>query len=625
MRSCKPGHWRGRRGASFVARALGAVLVPLTAAALTVGAASLPVSGEARFGRWWWPSLAGATVSALGFAWLLARSAQALGELLRVELRFPARPPSRVLLALRTTTQRQGVRLARRIAVQGVRGAPHDAARQLVTLVAALSVRDRRARGHAFRVRSYADLIARELKLTTHERTHLAWIALLHDVGEALTPNESHAVHTGRLVAPLAPWLRLPMGAAGDHHERWDGTGFPRRLARNEIPPAARIVALADAFDELTSVALSDRPEPIASARRRIARRSGWQYEPAVVGAFVKVPPRQLRRVAGGRARLRQLPGLGPIARGSVRRATAGLTPVMVGVLSFFPVSGQGPAGVVVAAAELSAIPRELAPPASSVITAVAIAPSTTNRAPSTIAPSTVAPPTPTTATTSSGSAAATSVATTRRGATTTRTAATTTTTTTTRKASDCSRAQTGVLELNGADLSGCRLDGRSLANARLAGANLTNASLIGADLSGADLTGATLSRASFDNANLTHAVFRHALADDASFSLASLSHARLDSMSAPGIVLRHARLDGVQASGAQWMGADLSGAILDGAVFVNASLAGSRLGGATVRGVDLSGANLMGAGGVPFEHAQALWSSTTCPSGLMRNSDCYG
>jgi ribonuclease P protein subunit RPR2 len=78
------------------------------------------------------------------------------------------------------------------------------------------------------------------------------------------------------------------------HHERWDGTGYPDRLADAEIPLGARVFAVADALDAITS----DRPYRLArsweDARRELVQESGRQFDPEVVSAFIESEPRLL-------------------------------------------------------------------------------------------------------------------------------------------------------------------------------------------------------------------------------------------------------------------------------------------------------------------------------------------
>jgi putative two-component system response regulator len=74
---------------------------------------------------------------------------------------------------------------------------------------------------------------------------------------------------------------------AGAHHERHDGSGYPRGLGGDDIPLSARIVAVADAYDAITSRRVYKPPVPHAEAKERIAAASGTQFDPQVVGTFL--------------------------------------------------------------------------------------------------------------------------------------------------------------------------------------------------------------------------------------------------------------------------------------------------------------------------------------------------
>jgi putative two-component system response regulator len=83
--------------------------------------------------------------------------------------------------------------------------------------------------------------------------------------------------------------LKTAEQIALSHHERWDGLGYPASLARTDIPIAGRIVAVADAFDAMTHPRLYKEPCSIPAALEEIRRESGWQFDPEVVAALVRV------------------------------------------------------------------------------------------------------------------------------------------------------------------------------------------------------------------------------------------------------------------------------------------------------------------------------------------------
>ena len=169
----------------------------------------------------------------------------------------------------------------------------------------ALDLRDHETEGHTQRV---TELTMRLARLMGIEETHLIHIrrgALLHDIGKvgipdsillkpgALTPTEwegmrQHPVYARDLLAPIA-YLRLAMDIPYCHHEKWDGTGYPRGLRGEEIPLAARVFAVIDVWDAL----LSNRPYRPAwkmeNVREHIRAQSGIHFDPRVVEIFLEM------------------------------------------------------------------------------------------------------------------------------------------------------------------------------------------------------------------------------------------------------------------------------------------------------------------------------------------------
>lgn len=180
-------------------------------------------------------------------------------------------------------------------------------------VVAAIDARDHETTGHSFRVAHYALALARRLGIEGESLRAIEWGALLHDVGkiaipdailrktDRLTEEEWHVMRQhpnwGFEMLADVQFLEPALEIVYSHHERWDGGGYPRGLKREEIPLAARVFAVVDTYDSITS----DRPYRHAGchaeAITELCRVAGTQLDPDVVEAFLHIPEVELRRL----------------------------------------------------------------------------------------------------------------------------------------------------------------------------------------------------------------------------------------------------------------------------------------------------------------------------------------
>jgi hypothetical protein len=235
---------------------------------------------------------------------------------LRLSLVFPDHAPSRFAAALRSGSGKALERAVDRATTEEEFATSQATAEIVLDLVAALSAHDRLTRGHCERVRAYSDLIGQQLGLDAECASKLHWAALLHDVGKLDVPPEilnkkgrlndeewrivrGHPAASDRWLVRVESWLGEWALAASQHHERYDGDGYPTGLRGDEISLAGRIVAVADAFDVMTAARSYKKPFPAAQARTELANNAGTQFDPAVVRAFLAISLGRLRLVMG--------------------------------------------------------------------------------------------------------------------------------------------------------------------------------------------------------------------------------------------------------------------------------------------------------------------------------------
>lgn len=169
----------------------------------------------------------------------------------------------------------------------------------------ALDLRDKETEGHTLRVTEMTLKLAHEFGFTGEELLYIRWGALLHDIGkmgvpdnillkpEPLTEDEwiimrKHTQYAYDLLKPI-DFLASSLDIPSCHHEKWDGTGYPRGLKESEIPIVARLFAVVDVWDAVTSDRLYRPAWSKKEALTYIREQSGKHFDPQVIEAFLKI------------------------------------------------------------------------------------------------------------------------------------------------------------------------------------------------------------------------------------------------------------------------------------------------------------------------------------------------
>jgi len=193
----------------------------------------------------------------------------------------------------------------------------------LQALTAALETRDSETHGHSERVVTFSLRLGREYGLTASEMKALEFGSLLHDIGKIGVPDailrkpakltdeewvrmREHPMH-GQQILRGIKFLEGAAKVVAQHHEKWDGSGYPLGLKAEEIDICARIFSVADAFDAITSDRVYRQGRPYEAAAQELDEWVDRQFDPKVVEAFHRIPPEdwdELRR----RSLMRQAP-----------------------------------------------------------------------------------------------------------------------------------------------------------------------------------------------------------------------------------------------------------------------------------------------------------------------------
>ena len=176
----------------------------------------------------------------------------------------------------------------------------------LRALTAALETRDLETSGHSERVVTYSLRLGREYGLDSSRMKALEFGSLLHDIGKIGVPDSilrkpakltddewvlmrQHPVH-GQQILRGIEFLEGAARVVAQHHEQWDGSGYPLGLAAEDIDLCARIFSVADAFDAITSDRVYRKGKPYQAAAQELDDWAGKQFDPKVVEAFHRVP-----------------------------------------------------------------------------------------------------------------------------------------------------------------------------------------------------------------------------------------------------------------------------------------------------------------------------------------------
>lgn len=187
----------------------------------------------------------------------------------------------------------------------------------LTALVRALDAREKEVGSHSERVMNYTVFLAKKMGITGRELEEMAKGALLHDIGKIgisdnillkpgqLDDNEwiemRRHPQVGFAILSEIEFLKTPTEIILGHHERFDGTGYPKRIKGDQIPIGARIFALVDTLDAMTSDRPYRRALPFEAVSQEIIKNSGTQFDPEIARMFLSINRSHWEECAGKR------------------------------------------------------------------------------------------------------------------------------------------------------------------------------------------------------------------------------------------------------------------------------------------------------------------------------------
>lgn len=189
---------------------------------------------------------------------------------------------------------------------QALRNTENSYGAMLKALIQALEARDSETHGHSERVVTFSLRLAHEIGLVEKEMRDLELGSLLHDIGKIGVPDailrkpakltefewEKMKLHPqlGAKILRNIPFLKGASRIVAEHHERWDGTGYPNQIRGEEISLIARIFSVADAFDAMISDRVYRKGRSFEDAVAELDKYAGTQFNPVIVEAFKNIP-----------------------------------------------------------------------------------------------------------------------------------------------------------------------------------------------------------------------------------------------------------------------------------------------------------------------------------------------